>query len=49
MQYAQYVYDKEGNKVRQFTGMTSPLTITVSEVADAAGDKGDHEADGSDR
>ena len=26
-QYVQYVYDIMGNKVRQFTGMTSPLTI----------------------
>lgn len=34
-QYVQYVYDIQGNKVRQFTGMTSPLTITVSEVTDA--------------
>ena len=32
-QYVQYVYDVQGNKVRQFTGMTSPLTLTVSEVA----------------
>jgi RHS repeat-associated protein len=31
---AQYVYDIQGNKVRQFTGMTSPLTLTVSEVTD---------------
>lgn len=29
--YAQYVYDIEGNKVRQFTGMTKPLTLTVKE------------------
>ena len=36
-QYVQYVYDIEGNKVRQFTGMTSPLTLTVSEVTDADG------------
>lgn len=28
--YTQYVYDAEGNQVRQFTGMTEPLTITVS-------------------
>lgn len=28
--YTQYVYDAEGNLVRQFTGMTRPLTITVS-------------------
>lgn len=34
-QYVQYVYDVQGNKVRQFTGMTSPLTITVSEVTEA--------------
>lgn len=33
-QYVQYVYDVHGNKVRQFTGMTSPLTLTVSEVSD---------------
>ncbi len=33
--YVQYVYDVQGNKVRQFTGMTSPLTINVTEVADA--------------
>jgi len=39
-QYVQYVYDTEGNKVRQYTGMTSPLTITVSE-ADAADDDAD--------
>ena len=38
-QYVQYVYDIQGNKVRQFTGMTSPLTLTVSEVTDAD-DKG---------
>lgn len=37
-QYVQYVYDIMGNKVRQFTGMTEPLTITVSEVSDAADD-----------
>lgn len=29
--YVQYVYDVEGNKVRQFTGMTKPLTLTVKE------------------
>ncbi len=28
--YTQYVYDAEGNLVRQFTGMTRPLTIAVS-------------------
>lgn len=33
-QYVQYVYDVQGNKVRQFTGMTSPLTLTVSEIKD---------------
>ena len=32
--YVQYVYDIQGNKVRQFTGMTSPLTLTVTEVAE---------------
>ncbi|MDE6566375.1 MAG: RHS repeat-associated core domain-containing protein, partial [Lachnospiraceae bacterium] len=37
-QYVQYVYDVQGNKVRQFTGMTTPLTLTVTEVADAASD-----------
>ncbi len=31
-QYVQYIYDEQGNKVRQFTGMTSPLAITVSET-----------------
>lgn len=34
-QYVQYVYDIQGNKVRQFTGMTAPLTITVTDAADA--------------
>lgn len=29
--YVQYVYDLEGNKIRQFTGMTKPLTLTVRE------------------
>ena len=33
-QYVQYVYDVQGNKVRQFTGMTSPLTLTVMELTD---------------
>ena len=33
-QYVQYVYDIMGNKVRQFAGMTSPLTISVSEISD---------------
>ena len=27
-QYVQYVYDEQGNKVRRFTGMTGPLTVT---------------------
>ena len=36
--YVQYVYDIQGNKVRQFTGMTAPLTLTVSEVTDSAED-----------
>ena len=31
-QYVQYIYDEQGNRVRQFTGMTSPLTLTVSEM-----------------
>ena len=33
-QYVQYVYDVQGNKVRQFTGMTAPLTLTVTEAAE---------------
>ncbi len=37
-QYVQYVYDIQGNKVRQFTGMTSPLTLTVTETTDAGED-----------
>ena len=37
-QYVQYVYDIMGNKVRQFTGMTEPLTFTVSETSDAPHD-----------
>ena len=37
-QYVQYVYDIQGNKVRQFTGMTEPLTLAVSEVENAADD-----------
>lgn len=32
-QYVQYVYDVQRNKVRQFTGMTSPLTLTVTEIS----------------
>lgn len=36
-QYVQYVYDIMGNKVRQFTDMTSPLTISVSEVSSENG------------
>ena len=30
-QYTQYAYDVEGNKIRQYTGMTKPLSITVAE------------------
>lgn len=37
-QYVQYVYDIQGNKVRQFTGMTEPLKLTVTEVTDASDD-----------
>ena len=37
-QYVQYVYDIQGNKVCQFTGMAEPLTLTVTEVADATDD-----------
>ena len=37
-QYVQYVYDIQGNKVRQFTGMTEPLTLAVSAVENAADD-----------
>ena len=40
-QYVQYVYDIMGNKVRQFTGMTSPLTISVSETSDKNGEASD--------
>ena len=40
-QYVQYVYDIMGNKVRQFTGMTSPLTIAVSEVSRENGEETD--------
>ena len=40
-QYVQYVYDIIGNKVRQFTGMTSPLTIAVSEVSRENGEEAD--------
>lgn len=29
--YAQYMYDREGNKIRQFTGLTKPLTLTLKE------------------
>ena len=39
-QYVQYVYDEQGNKVRQFTGMTGPLTVTVAEVENAKDDAG---------
>lgn len=27
--YAQYVYDNDGNKIRQFTGLTKPLTLSL--------------------
>ena len=30
-QYTQYAYDANGNKIRQYTGMKQPLTITVAE------------------
>ena len=40
-QYVQYVYDIMGNKVRKFTGMTSPLTIAVSEVSRENGEETD--------
>ncbi len=33
-QYVQYVYDIKGNRVRQFTGMTEPLTLAATEIAD---------------
>lgn len=32
-QYTQYVYDTEGNKIRQYTGMTAPLTLFFNEGA----------------
>lgn len=32
-QYTQYVYDTEGNKIRQYTGMTAPLTLSLNEGA----------------
>ena len=38
-QYVQYIYDKEGNKVRQFVGMTAPLTFRVTEVTEPSSDK----------
>ena len=40
-QYVQYVYDIMGNKVRQFTGMTAPLTLSVSEVTEGETEKKD--------
>ncbi len=40
-QYVQYVYDSEGNKVRQFTGMTEPLTIEVEETDDKSSEETD--------
>ena len=39
-QYVQYVYDEQGNKVRQFTGMTGPLTVTAAAVENAKDDAG---------
>ena len=30
-QYTQYAYDVEGNKIRQFTGLTEPLHISLEE------------------
>ena len=39
-QYVQYVYDEQGNKVRQFTGMTGPLTVTAVAVENAKDDAG---------
>ena len=39
-QYVQYVYDEQGNKVRRFTGMTGPLTVTVAAVENAKDDAG---------
>lgn len=35
-QYVQYIYDKEGNKVRQFVGMTTPLTFRVTGLSRAS-------------
>lgn len=29
--YTQYLYDREGNKIRQFTGLTKPLDICLAE------------------
>lgn len=29
--YAQYLYDREGNKIRQYTGLTKPLTLKLAE------------------
>lgn len=29
--YTQYLYDREGNKIRQFTGLTKPLTLVLKE------------------
>lgn len=29
--YAQYLYDREGNKIRQYSGMTKPLTLVLEE------------------
>ncbi|MBD5087254.1 MAG: RHS repeat protein, partial [Clostridiales bacterium] len=30
-QYTQYLYDNEGNKIRQFTGLTKTLTLSLEE------------------
>lgn len=38
-QYVQYIYDKEGNKVRQFVGMTTPITLRVTELTEPSSDK----------
>ncbi len=29
--YAQYLYDLEGNKIRQYTGLTSPLSVALKD------------------
>lgn len=30
-QYTQYLYDSEGNKIRQFAGLTKPLTLSLED------------------